>query len=187
MKNKVRFGIVIVSDRIFKGIAEDYSGKKVAKKIIEEHGHTVTYYTVIPNRRAEIEKAVEKALKESVKVILFIGGTGLGPKDITVDVIERLVEKNIPGFGELFRYLTFIKEGTKAWLTRAIAGTYKNTILIAIPGSPSAVELALKEIILPEICHAVNVIKGVSHWNEKRKSSSNNSNIRSTICSNNNR
>ncbi len=187
MKNKVRFGIVVVSDRIFEGRAKDYSGEKVAKKLIEEHGYTITYYTIIPNRKAEIRKAVERALKENARVVLFIGGTGLGPKDVTVDVVESLVEKKIPGFGELFRYLTFIKEGTKAWLTRAMAGTYKNTILIAIPGSSSAVELALKEIILPEICHVVNVIEGVSHWDEKRKSSSNNSNIRSTICSDNNR
>jgi len=187
LKSKVRFGIVVVSDRIFEGKAEDYSGEKVAKKLIEEHGHTVTYYTIIPNKRADIGKAVERALKENARIILFIGGTGLGPKDVTADVVESLVEKKIPGFGELFRYLTFIKEGTKAWLTRATAGTYKNTILIAIPGSPSAVKLALKEIILPEICHVINVIEGVSHWDEKRKSSSNNSNICSTIRSNNNR
>ena len=185
MKCKAKFGIIVVSDRVYEGKAEDYSGNILARNIVEKEDHKVIYYNVVPNRRFKIEKSVEEALKKNVEAVLLIGGTGLGPRDITVDVIENLADREIPGFGEVFRYLTFTKEGTKTWLTRATACVYKGTLLFAIPGSPSAVELALKEIILPEICHAINVVKGVSHWDEKHKSNSSSSNLRSTICNNN--
>ncbi len=163
---EAKFSVIVVSDRIADGKAEDVSGKYVMRKLVEK-GFNYSLYVVVRNRRDEILSALDKSREKGANVVLLIGGTGLGPKDITVDVVESVAEKKIPGFGELFRYLTFKKEGTKSWLTRATAVIYRGMIVFVTPGSPNAVKLALEEIILPEICHAVKVASGVSHWNEK--------------------
>jgi len=162
---KAKFSVIVVSDRIAEGKAEDRSGK-FATNEIHRYGYEVVFYAVVRNRREEILGALEDSKDHGANVVLFIGGTGIGPRDITVDVIESVAEKTIPGFGELFRYLTFKKEGTKAWLSRALAATYRGMLVFITPGSPNAVELALKELILPEISHALKIASGVSHWDE---------------------
>jgi len=160
---EAKFSVIVVSDRIAEGKAEDRSGK-IATNEICRYGYEVVFYTVVRNRREEILRALENSREHGANTVLLIGGTGIGPRDITVDVIKSIAEKTIPGFGELFRYLTFKKEGTKAWLSRALAVTYKGMLVFATPGSPNAVELALKELILPEINHALKIISGISHW-----------------------
>jgi len=162
---EAKFSVIVVSDRIAEGKAEDRSGKYAINEV-RKHGYEVVFYTIVRNRREEILRALEDSKEHAANTVLLIGGTGIGPRDITVDVIESIAEKTIPGFGELFRYLTFKKEGTKAWLSRALAATYKGMLVFVTPGSPSAVKLALKELILPEINHALKTISGVSHWNE---------------------
>ena len=148
----VKFSIIVVSDRVYEGRAKDLSGP-LASKIIREHGFQVKN---IAYSRNDVKMIRDLIAKESTSsdVILIIGGTGLGPKDVSVEAAKDIVKKEIPGFGELFRYLTFIREGTIAWLTRAYAAlTIYNTLIFITPGSPRAVELALKEIILKEIDH----------------------------------
>ncbi len=162
---EAKFSVIVVSDRIAEGKAEDRSGK-IATNEIRRYGYEVVFYAVVRNRREEILGALEDSKEHGANTVLLIGGTGIGPRDITVDVIKSIAEKTIPGFGELFRYLTFMREGTKAWLSRALAATYKGMLVFATPGSPGAVELALKELILPEINHALKVISGMSHWNK---------------------
>lgn len=166
MKQPINFGVITVSDRIYEGKAEDVSGKGIVIQLIKNLNGKTVFYTVVPNRRLAIEKAIEEAISRNADVIFLIGGTGFSPRDISTNIVNEISEKHIPGFGELFRYLTFVKEGTKAWLSRATAGIYKGKLIFAIPGSPSAVKLALKEIILPEIHHAIKMIKGISHWDE---------------------
>ena len=75
----------------------------------------------------------------------------------------------MPGFGELFRYLSFIRGVKHAWLSRAIAGLYDNILVFAIPGSKDAVSLALNELIVPSVRHAIEIIDGYSHWIEKER------------------
>lgn len=92
--------------------------------------------------------------------ILLNGGTGIAPRDTTYDAIERLLEKTLPGFGELFRWLSYQQVGSRAIASRATAGVRQNTLIFSLPGSTKAVELALEDLILPELQHLVKQIKG---------------------------
>jgi len=87
------------------------------------------------------------------RVILFTGGTGIAPRDTTYDVISRKLEKVMPGFGELFRMLSYQEVGAAAMLSRATAGTYRGRLVMSMPGSPNAVQVAMDKLIMPEIQH----------------------------------
>ena len=87
------------------------------------------------------------------RLIIFNGGTGIGRRDRTYDVIHRAIEKPLPGFGELFRMLSYDQVGAAAMLSRATAGVYRDRVVFSTPGSPHAVQLALEKLILPEIQH----------------------------------
>ena len=86
-------------------------------------------------------------------MIIFNGGTGISQRDRTYDVISRKLEKTVPGFGELFRMLSYQEVGAAAMLSRATAGVYRNKVVFSTPGSPNAVGLAMEKLILPEIQH----------------------------------
>jgi molybdenum cofactor biosynthesis protein B len=86
-------------------------------------------------------------------VILFNGGTGIAPRDTTFDVLNRRLEKTLPGFGELFRMLSFPQVGAAAMLSRAVAGVYRERVVVSMPGSPAAVRLAWEKLIGPELEH----------------------------------
>ena len=84
---------------------------------------------------------------------MFNGGTGISPRDRTYDALSRKLEKTLPGFGELFRMLSYDQVGAAAMLSRATAGVYRNTVIISTPGSPAAVRLAWEKLIAPELAH----------------------------------
>lgn len=153
---KVNFTIIVVSDAVSSGKREDTSGK-IALETIREHGHNIIELKIIPNNENEIRNTV-KSFSNNSDVILVIGGTGLSNKDLSVDVLQPLFSRRLEGFGEIFRYETYKVRGTVAWLSRADAGIIDNSIVFIIPGSPDAVNIALK-IILPEIGHAVSQMK----------------------------
>ena len=92
-------------------------------------------------------------LINQVDIIVTTGGTGLAPRDVTIEAVERLIEKEIPGFGELFRLISYEQVGSAAMLTRALGGIVENTILFCLPGSPRAVKLAMEALIVPELHH----------------------------------
>jgi molybdenum cofactor biosynthesis protein B len=100
-------------------------------------------------------KAVLNELADmpQVQIVLFNGGTGIAPRDTTYDVISRQLEKPLPGFGELFRMLSYEQVGAAAMLSRATAGVYRQTLIVSMPGSPNAVRTALEKLIIPEINH----------------------------------
>ena len=161
------FGIIVVSDRIFRGLSKDKSGLK-AKELIVNHGYNILHYKIVPNDIMEIRRALNEAVYKNCKVIILIGGSGIGPRDVTVEAVKPLFEKEIPGFGELFRFLSYNRIGTRAWLSRAIAGIYRGVLVVVTPGSIDAVELALNDIILPETDHAIKMVEGASHWEDKK-------------------
>lgn len=164
----VKFSVIVVSDKIYRGFEKDRSGLE-AIEILKNLGHEVVEYKLCPNDREHLRTAIDESVGKGVDVVLIVGGTGLGPRDISVDVVKSLEGKEVPGFGELFRSLTFEREGLKAWLTRAIAMLYSNTLIFVVPGRVEAVKLALKEIILPEVEHAISMVRGHSHWGEDWK------------------
>lgn len=102
-----------------------------------------------------ISAVLAEASQAGARAVLFNGGTGIGRRDSTVETLRALFEKELPGFGEIFRMLSFEEIGSAAMLSRATAGTYQGMILFAMPGSPQAVKLALEELILPELGHLV--------------------------------
>jgi len=132
---------------------EDLSGD-IMENIVKKSNYKILSRHLIPDSEEYIVKILEK-YAGNVDVILFSGGTGISKSDITPDVVSKYAEKEIPGFGELFRYLSFREIGLAAMLSRASAYIVKGTLVFCLPGSPHAVKLALEKLILPEISHIV--------------------------------
>lgn len=137
--------------------ATDESGA-LLKSLLTAAGHEVPFYRVVKDDGPAISAAVDDAAR-TCEAIVTNGGTGLGPHDVTVETLEPRLQKVLPGFGELFRTLSYREIGSAAMMSRALAGTYKGRIVFCLPGSPKAVELATKSLILPELAHAVGVMR----------------------------
>jgi molybdenum cofactor biosynthesis protein B len=134
--------------------ADDVSGRAL-REGLEAAGHSVVGQTVVRDEPEQIRAAVERGLQGGARAVLITGGTGITRRDQTVEAVRPLLEKEIPGFGELFRMLSFQEIGSAAWLSRALAGTVRGALVFVLPGSPNAVRLALDRLILPELGHAV--------------------------------
>ncbi len=137
-----------------RGPESDESGQAI-QGALRQGGHTVCGYSVVRDEPEAIRSALENARAKGARAVILNGGTGIGRRDNTVEVLERLFEKELPGFGELFRSLSFKEIGSPAMMSRAVAGTYQGMIIFALPGSPQAARLAMDELILPELGHAV--------------------------------
>jgi molybdenum cofactor biosynthesis protein B len=117
-------------------------------------GHQVRAYELVPDEPARIEAQLRSWLEAGgIELIVTTGGTGISSRDTTIEVVERLLDQRLDGFGELFRMLSWQQVGAAAMLSRALAGLAQETVLFALPGSPNAVRLALEELILPELAH----------------------------------
>jgi molybdenum cofactor biosynthesis protein B len=147
----VTLAIATVSDT---RTPETDGNRHYIERRMQELGHIVAAYRLIKDEPDQVRDALEAlvALPE-VRIILFNGGTGISPRDTTFDVISRMLEKTLPGFGELFRMLSFREVGAAAMLSRATAGVYKKTLVFSMPGSPNAVQVALEQLIIPELNH----------------------------------
>jgi len=136
----------------------DLSGE-IAQELVKRNGHEVVYYDVLPDKEDKIYKGITKALDTDADFIITSGGTGLTKNDVTIEVISKLVKKEITGFGELFRLKSYEEIGTAAVLSRAIAGVINQKAIFCLPGSPDAVKLAMTEIIMPEIAHIMKHVR----------------------------
>jgi len=147
----VTVAIVTVSDS---RTPETDTNRHYIEARMQELGHIVAAYRLIKDEPEQVAAALDEltALPD-VRIILFNGGTGISPRDTTFDVISRMLEKTLPGFGEIFRMLSYQEVGAAAILSRATAGVYKKTMVFSMPGSPNAVQVALEKLILPEINH----------------------------------
>lgn len=132
----------------------DESGR-VLREGLEAAGHGIAGYKVVKDDPDAIRVALAEAVEAGARAVLFNGGTGIGRRDSTVETLRALFEKELPGFGELFRALSYQQIGSATMLSRATAGTYRGMLIFAVPGSPQAVKLALSALILPELGHAV--------------------------------
>ena len=158
----LKFAIITVSTSRYEkntralnpGDTGDGSGKLMIE-LVEEAGHAVWSYLLVPDQVNKITDAVEKVQKQ-VDVIIISGGTGISPMDVTIEAVSPLFIREIPGFGEFFRELSREDIGTAAMLSRAAAGIInKDVIVFCLPGSPDGVRIALTRLILPEIGHLV--------------------------------
>ncbi|MDR7073784.1 MogA/MoaB family molybdenum cofactor biosynthesis protein [Fictibacillus barbaricus] len=150
--------VVTVSDT--RNEESDKSGNLI-KSLLKMHKHTVYEYRIVHDDQAWIKEAtMYAASNDNIDIIIFNGGTGIAPRDVTIEALQPLFEKEIPGFGELFRMLSYTEDiGSGALLSRAVAGTIKKTAVFALPGSSGAVKLGMEKLILPEITHVVQQLR----------------------------
>ncbi len=150
----VTCAVVTVSDT--RSQETDKSGQLI-QQLLHDANHTVGAYTIIKDEPAQIQEQLELLAKNShLDAVIFNGGTGIAPRDTTYDAIEKLLEKTLPGFGELFRFLSYQEIGSRAIASRAVAGVYQSKLIFSIPGSSNAVRLAMEKLILPELVHLVS-------------------------------
>ena len=143
--------VVTVSDT---RTQKDDRGGPLVRELLLAHGHEVTHQEIVPDEPDRMVELIGK-LKQEVAVILMTGGTGITSRDQTYETVTELFTKSLPGYGELFRMLSYEEIGPAAMLSRATGGVVGTTILLTMPGSPAAVRLAMERIILPELPHLV--------------------------------
>ncbi len=148
---RAEFALLTISDT--RSVADDRSGA-VARRLVEAAGHGVVAQQIVRDDEARIQAVVGRWLAEPpIDVVVTTGGTGVAPRDRTIEALEPMMRLRLPGFGEIFRALSFAEIGSTAILSRATAGVAENVPIFVLPGSPRAVELALSRLILPEIGH----------------------------------
>ena len=137
----------------------DKSGQLMMELLQREH-FEVAEYIIVKDEKKDIEAALLRGChNQQIDVILTNGGTGLAGRDVTVEVIEKLINQPIPGYGELFRMLSYEEIGSAAMLSRATAGIANGTVIFSTPGSTGAVKLAMEKLIMPELRHIVREIR----------------------------
>jgi molybdenum cofactor biosynthesis protein B len=135
---------------------ETDDGGRLIKACLGDAGNTIAHYQILTDDPEKIRTIMtELSGDASIQAVLLTGGTGIGKRDNTYEVIQSLLEKKLDGFGELFRYLSYLEIGSAAMMSRAIAGAFKGKIIISMPGSPAAVRLAMEKLIIPELGHMV--------------------------------
>jgi molybdopterin adenylyltransferase len=154
---RINCAIVTVSDT--RTEETDKSGA-IIKQYLSDAGHTIVDYRIVKDEPDQIGPLLEElASRGDTDAIVFNGGTGIAPRDTTFDVIDRMLEKKLDGFGELFRWLSWYEIGPASMLSRATAGTYRNTLVFLTPGSSNAVNLAMEKLIAPEVAHMVYEVR----------------------------
>jgi len=138
----------------------DRSGQLI-QQLLSEAGNTIGFYTLVKDEPDQIRSQMQTLSDRSdLDALIFNGGTGIAPRDTTYDAIEGLLEKTLPGFGEIFRTLSYAEIGSRAIASRAIAGVYRGKLIFSVPGSSNAVKLVLETLILPELVHLVSQLRG---------------------------
>ena len=149
----VRCAVVTVSDT---RTLENDRGGQLLEESLTAAGHTVTRREIVPDEPNRIRALVEElADGTALDAILITGGTGIAERDQTFETVSGLLTKTLPGYGELFRMLSYEDVGPAAMLSRTIGGLVGQVVLLTMPGSPAAVRLALDKLILPELAHVV--------------------------------
>jgi molybdenum cofactor biosynthesis protein B len=148
---EVPTAIVTVSDT---RTLETDSGGALVEEMLVAAGHSVTSRRIVPDEPVAIRAALDQAIADaSPRAVVLTGGTGIAPRDVTPDTIEPELDRLVPGFGELFRMLSYEDIGAAALLSRALAGLKEGKVVFVIPGSRGAVRLAMEKLILPELGH----------------------------------
>lgn len=154
----LRLGVLTVSDSRTR--ENDESGA-VLRDRMTAAGHTVVVQELLPNDEPRVRALVDAWIaRDDLDAVLITGGTGLGSKDRTIEAVRPLFEKELPGFGEIFRMVSYQEQvGAAAMLSRATAGSARGKIVVSLPGSRAAVTLALEKLLLPELAHAVREVR----------------------------
>jgi molybdenum cofactor biosynthesis protein B len=148
----IRCGVITISDT--RTPETDTSGAAI-RAALEQQAHHILRYEIVRDEPRQIVDLVRALTDASCQVIITNGGTGIAKRDSTFEAIDGLLEKRLPGFGELFRMLSYEDIGPAAMLSRATAGTYAEALIFCLPGSTAAVRLAMDKLIIPELPHLV--------------------------------
>jgi molybdenum cofactor biosynthesis protein B len=149
-KGPVSIAVVTVSDT---RTPETDVNAAYLRERIDAAGHKIVAYRLIKDEPDQVASVLDELAAGEAQIILFNGGTGISRRDRTFDALSRKLEKTLPGFGELFRMLSYEQVGAAAMLSRATAGVYQNKVIISTPGSPAAVQLAWEKLVAPELEH----------------------------------
>ena len=134
---------------------EDVSGDLIETSL-RNAGNMITQRDLLPDDSDVINKSMKRVLASpEIDAAIFSGGTGIAPSDVTIEAVSPFLEKTLPGFGEIFRRLSFDEIGSAALLSRALAGVAKGKAIFCLPGSPNAVRLCMENLVLPEAAHIV--------------------------------
>lgn len=156
----LRCAVIVCSDSVAAGTKEDSSGKKLIDKL-KQFNLSTEIYTIIPDEIAAIQETAKQLSEAGVQLVLFTGGTGLSPKDLTPDAISPLLDREIPGVMEAAR--NYGQQRTSfAMLSRGVAGFIKNTLVITLPGSPRGAEETM-DALFPSVLHVFKVAEGMRH------------------------
>ncbi|KON27269.1 hypothetical protein AC481_05310 [miscellaneous Crenarchaeota group archaeon SMTZ-80] len=164
--NRVTFSIITCSSSKYeakiKGKKVDDPSGDLIEKILKNNGHVVHNRSLISDDKIGIRNSIKDALSDdNIDSIITTGGTGISPSDITIESVRIFLSKDIPGFGELFRKISYEMIGSAAMITRAIAGIAQEKPIFCLPGSSNAVEIAMVNLIIPEIGHIVKHAKEI--------------------------
>ena len=150
---RVRVAVLTISDT---RTPETDTGGNAIVKLMREAGHEIPHREIVEDDAPRIEMVLQKFLAEaSLDAVITTGGTGISARDTTYEVVSRLIDKKLDGFGELFRMLSYEEIGAAAILSRAVAGASGSKFVACLPGSTNAVRLAMEKLLLPEIPHVV--------------------------------
>ena len=153
----VACAVITVSDT--RTIATDRSGRPLCAAL-ERAGHAVVEYVIVKDDPKRLRARLRSIRRRGrARVVVMSGGTGIAPRDRTFEAIDALLETRLPGFGELFRMLSYRRVGSAAMLSRATAGVWRGLVLFSLPGSPDAVRLATRRLILPELRHVAGLVR----------------------------
>jgi molybdenum cofactor biosynthesis protein B len=145
----LKVGVITASDT--RTPETDESGSLI-RTMLQDAGHSVDYYAIVPDDSEKISAALVTNL-ENLDAIIINGGTGITARDDTAEVVKSVLDKELEGFGELFRMLSFQEIGPAAMLSRAVAGVRHGKFVAALPGSPDACRLAMEKLLIPELGH----------------------------------
>ncbi|MEM2838506.1 MAG: MogA/MoaB family molybdenum cofactor biosynthesis protein [Thermoplasmata archaeon] len=153
MRN-VRCAVITVSDTRNK--ETDASGKEIMS-ILQSHGHVIARYEVIKDEPSQIADIMRQCIEApDIQAVIFNGGTGISARDNTIETLSNFSERALPGFGELFRMLSYEEIGAAAMLSRATAFIVEKKAVFCLPGSTAAVKLATEKLIAPELGHLLS-------------------------------
>jgi len=146
-------GVAVLTVSSSRSLDDDPAGDAIVE-LLEDEGHEVATRELVPDSYDRVQATVDNMVsRDDVDVTVTTGGTGVTPDDVTVEAVEPLFERELPGFGELFRRLSYEDIGTKVVATRATAGLADGTVVFCLPGSEAAVRLGAGEIIVEEAGH----------------------------------
>jgi cyclic pyranopterin monophosphate synthase len=160
MTENLRCAVIVCSDGVSAGVRQDTSGKTIVEKL-EQFNITVSLHEVIPDEFSIIQKKIKQLSDDGFNLVLFTGGTGLSPKDVTPDAITPLLDREIPGIMEAARNYGQ-QRMPYAMLSRGVAGFIKNTLIITLPGSPRGAAETM-DALFPYVLHVFRVAEGIRH------------------------